>query len=172
MKRIFIGASSYETINKKYFSLAKEVASLCIKKELILVFGASSLGMMGRLYNEYKNNKKKIEAVTIKEYQKDLENISCDKLVFDTTLKQIDYFMKCDILLFLPGGLGSLNEFINSITSKRNNEMNSKIILYNYDGYYDYLLELLNKFEEDGFSKKDNLFTIVNNIEELEKELY
>src|SRR5574344_870202 len=171
MKAIFIAASSYENIDDKYFALSKKVANLCIKKELSLVFGASPLGMMGRLYNEYKSNNMKIEAVTIKEYESDLEHISCDKIIFDTTLKQIDYFMKCDILLFLPGGLGTLNEFINSITSKRNSEINSKIILFNYNGYYNNLLELLNRFEKEGFSKKDNLFTIVNSLEELEKEL-
>lgn len=173
MKKIFIGCSSYETIDSKYLSLASEVGKLCISKNYSLVFGARNKGMMAALYNEYMGSNIPFEAITTWEYKRDIIDLNpkCAKHISKNTLEQVEYFQKSDILLFLPGGIGSLNEFISSITAKRNKEMNSKIILFNYENYYNELLNLFEKFIKEGFSIKEDLFIVVNTLEELEKEL-
>lgn len=171
MKKIFIGCSSYNTIDKKYLDFSSHIADLCIKNNLNLIFGASNNGMMGEIYRKYLGTTLSIEGINIIKYQEDLKVLNCKKTVFENTLKQLEYFLKSDILLFLPGGVGTLNEIISAVTAKRNSETKAKIIIYNFEGYYNFLISLLNKFIEEGFSKKDDLFVIVNNDLEFEQEL-
>lgn len=171
MRNVFIGCSSYNTIDRKYIDFSSHVADVCIKNNLNLIFGASNNGMMGEIYRKYYGSSLSVEGINIIKYQEDLKELNCKKTVFENTLKQLEYFLKSDILLFLPGGVGTLNEIISAITAKRNCETKAKIIIYNFEGYYDSLISLLNKFIEEGFSKKDDLFVIVNNDSELEQEL-
>ncbi|MBQ9853908.1 MAG: LOG family protein [Bacilli bacterium] len=171
MKTVFIGSSSYETIDKKYIELSKEVALLCVKKDYKLKYGASSKSMMGTIYNTFMGNNKKVLGVQLETYKEDAKDLNCELVMVDSTLKQVEIFSKSDILLFLPGGIGTLNEIVNSITLKRNKEINGKIIIFNYDNFFDYLFKFISSLEEKSFSKKEELFKIVNTMEELKKEL-
>lgn len=171
MKRIFIGCSSYETIDKKYINLSKDVALICTKKNLNLIFGANSKSMMGKVYEVFKENEKKVLGVQLKNYKKSSKDLDCKVIFKDSTLKQVEIFSKSDILLFLPGGIGTLNEIVSTITLKRNKEINGKIIIFNYNNFYDYLLKHISSLEKKSFSLKEDLFKIVTSLEELKKEL-
>ena len=60
--------------------------------------------------------------------------------------------LESDICLFLPGGIGTINELFLAIESKRSHEFDKPIVIYNSCGFYDELLAFLNKIYQEEFT--------------------
>lgn len=79
-----------------------------------------------------------------------------------------------DAVIAFPGGLGTLEEFLETYTLKRLGQYDGAVILFNQDGFYDKLIELFNHFVEKnclGQNFRDSLIvvdTIENLIEAIE----
>lgn len=71
--------------------------------------------------------------------------------------------------LILPGGYGTLDEIFEIVVLRRLNANQKPIILFNYNGFYDFTLKQIERMVTEGFIGEDeaNLFTIANNIDEL-----
>ena len=78
-----------------------------------------------------------------------------------------------DVLIFIPGGIGTFDEMFASIETKRAGEHDKPIFIVNINGYYDLLLAMLEKMYAEGFASESNreVYTICNSFEELKKEL-
>ena len=74
-------------------------------------------------------------------------------------------------MLFLPGGVGTIYELMSAIESKRSQEFNKPIIIYNDEGFFDELLEMLEKTYNNNFSniKIKNCYNVFNNYKEIVK---
>src|SRR4029079_8705021 len=60
-------------------------------------------------------------------------------------------FVKSDAFVALPGGLGTLEEFVEQLTWAQLEQHQKPIVLANIDGYWDPLLSLFTKMREQGF---------------------
>ncbi len=173
-KKVFIGMSSYDSIPKMYFEEARRLASLCAEFGYDLVFGACTSGLMGEVYNEYLQHKDRdITAVCMRQYESDLELIPevKNKIIFESTLEQIEYFMTCDKLIYLPGGYGTLTELIYLINAKVNKNHDKDIIIVNTNHFYDKIIEHFNKMFAEGFINDIKCFIEVRDIEDLKNYL-
>lgn len=174
-KKVFIGCSSKDTVNQKYFLLAKEVADIFSKNGYDLVFGASSVGMMGKCYQSFIEGKNDVYSHTVSKYIIDLENIMSKKTyVHDTTFERTKgLYEQADFILFLPGGTGTIAEIFSILEENRTSSSPKLVILYNYDGYYQKLIDLIDSCVEKGFNDRVifSYFKIVNNIDELLNEV-
>ena len=74
-----------------------------------------------------------------------------------------------NLIIFLPGGLGTIDEIFTSIESKRANEHDNDIIIVNFNNYYDDLIKQLNKMYKEKFADSYNkeLYYIADNIDEV-----
>lgn len=174
-KRVFIGCSSRDSIDIKYLDLTDAVSKLLISKDYDLVFGASSSGMMGRCYKSFLNGNKKIYSYTVTKYIDDLKNIeSSEEYLLKTTFMRTEnMYEEASILVFLPGGTGTISEIFSVLEENRSIDKPKKVILYNYDGFYDKVLDLINYCVINNFNDKTifDYFMVVNNNDELLKEL-
>lgn len=172
--KIFIGCSSSEEIDKKYFDLAYNVADAIAKDDNSLVYGGTSYSMMGECYRAFSDNKKDIDGMIAKKYADDLVNTKKSKAyIVDTTLERIArIYNLAEVFIILPGGLGTLEELFSILEENRTNKW-KPIIIYNYEGYYDFIINWLNININTGFINEEDLakIKIVDNIEELLKEL-
>ena len=169
-KRIFIGCSSSNDIPEKYRDDCRHLLEELFKKENDLVFGASANGLMGLSYNVALNNKREIIAICPKAYQKDLDDIECIEILTNNISERTDKLIElCDTLLFLPGGIGTIYELFTAIESKRNNEYDKPIIIYNCHNYYDEWLKVMDKIYEEKFSKTSdkNSYVVVDSKEKV-----
>lgn len=169
MSKVFIASSSYDNIPEIYFEEAKKVANICINKNYDLVFGCRNKGLMGIIYKQYLNTERKITAICMKEYESDIEELQrVDEVkLFNTTIEQMDYFMnETDILIYLPGGYGTLTELSYLINAKVMGIHNKEIIIVNSSNFYDKILEHFNKLFKEGFITKKP-YIEVSNIDEL-----
>jgi uncharacterized protein (TIGR00730 family) len=168
--KVFIGCSSYDTINQKYLNEGTKVASYLSNNKYDLSFGACNHGIMGKIYKEFKDNNRNIDATCTEYYKDSLNELDCNKILVKDTNEQLKEFEKSDLLLFLPGGYGTYCEIFYMINSFVINEHNKKIILYNLDGYFDGIKQSLEKIKEEKFASIFDFIYIVNNFEEF-KEL-
>lgn len=171
--KVFIASSANEQIDKKYKDLARNVSNIFAKYGFDLMFGAANYSMMGECYREFVKYNRKIYAYTVPKYESDFEDLpeaTCYK-VDDTLIRFQKLYFNSDFIVILPGGMGTLAEFFSAIEEYRASLGNYKIILYNYEGYYDGIIDWMQQNVETGFFKEDfNLrYKMISDLETLEK---
>ena len=169
---VLIISSSRNQIDDYYKSVARSVAHYLAINGCNLIFGGSSSSMMGICYEEFKNENRNIYTYTTLKYADDLQNLASTKQIMCETTFDLKkkMFENSDLIVCLPGGIGTISELLSYIEEKRSNDKNTPIIIYDEDGYYKKLFNMLDKTILDGFSDKniyDNLL-IAKNREDLE----
>ena len=78
-----------------------------------------------------------------------------------------------DATLFLPGGCGTMEEFFEWMTCKRLGQYLGPLVIVNYRGYYDPLIELLHGMQEERFHGPTHadMWSVANNLEDLSQVL-
>ena len=153
--KLFIGCAASSYIDKKYYDDCKLFLEDLFLSEHDLVFGANDSGIMGLAYESATNNDCNVTGIYPNVYRNSAKNLECMKIEVDTvnhrTEKVID---ESDVLLFLPGGFGTIYELFMTLELRRAYEFVKPIIIYNSCGYFDKLLEFLELSYDDGFSDR------------------
>lgn len=170
---VFIACSASQYIDKKYLELTLDVSKYLIEQNYNLVFGAFDKSMMGICYDEFKNNNKHIVSVTPKVYEKDLDRLEDSEKIIteDTIMRFKTIYDLSDLVVILPGGIGTLTELLNTIEDYRTIPTDKRVILYNYEGFYDDILKWFNEKKELGFISGNvkDFIDIVDEYEEFKK---
>lgn len=170
---IAVFCSSSEEINERYIKSSRNVLESLFEKNNNLVFGTYSKGIMGISYRIAKKNKRKV--IGISPNEQDFLDLKCDeKIITKSVNERTDNMIeKADILLFLPGGIGTIYELFTAIEKKRNNEYDKPIYIYNETGFFDDILQILDKIYNEKFSssKDGKNYEVINERNRLLKEI-
>ena len=173
--RIFIGCSGKDAVNSEYKVLASDVSTMLAKRGDKLVFGGSECGMMGKCYFTFRYEGARVKAIADITDAKEVEALDLDasEITLNTFKRTEMIFESSEVILILPGGLGTFREFLSMLDEKRTKNLDKPIILFNYNKYYTPLLNFLTKsYEENFISKRDlKLFDVVSDIKSLEMYL-
>lgn len=168
---VFMGCSSRDAISDEYKELTTNISQIFIDNNYSLATGGASTGMMGKSFLEFHKNEKNVYAYTVSKYEEDLENLpGAFKFIYETTFDRTKcLYQKGSIIIFLPGGTGTLAELFACIEENRTTTTPKQIILYNYNGFFDKVLDLIyycvtNKFNDESIY---NFFTVISSEEEL-----
>ena len=74
-----------------------------------------------------------------------------------------------DIILILPGGIGTLAELASALEEYRSNKEHKLILIYNKDGFYSKIFEWMNQNINEGFLSQtlNNDFKVVEDLDSL-----
>ena len=152
--KIFVGCSSSNDIPNQYREDCKHLLNDLFERDNALVFGACNSGIMGDSYNSALNNNRDIIGICPEAYKDDLKELKCkSKITTKTVSERTDNLInESEVLLFLPGGIGTVYELFTSIESKRCHEHDRAIIIYNSCNYYDELFVFLDKLYGENFT--------------------
>ena len=77
---------------------------------------------------------------------------------------------RSDVLVALPGGVGTLDEVFTLLAGRTANETNKRVILYDVDGCWQPLIDLLDRLVEAGLYSADERqkVGVATNIDELD----
>lgn len=171
--RVFIGCSASNGINPKYHVLASSVSEILAKHDNKLVFGGYDEGMMGKCYMTFKYHDKKVKGIAdirdIDELKRlELNASEVTNTTFERTMK---LFNSSELIVILPGGIGTFAEIFAMLDEMRTREDFKPFIIFNYEGYYDDIIELMNKAHKEYFVSDNDikLFDVVTSLEEFEK---
>lgn len=168
---VFVGCSSRDTDNELYNRVAEEIGNFIVKGKHNLVFGGSNIGLMGKVYSAVaKSTESKIIISTVKVYEYHLPYLTYSQAhVFETVNERKSALLNLsEILVFIPGGIGTIDELFSAIEARRAHEHESPIIIVNANNFFGHLLDMLNQIYDERFadSKTRELYYIANTLEE------
>lgn len=170
--RVFIACSASDNAKLEYRTLASEVSTNLAKNGHKLVFGGADTGMMGKCYMTFKYEGAKTKAVAEihdAELVKELE-VDAYEITPTTFERTKELFNSSELVLILPGGLGTFAEFFSILDEKRQKGLDTPIVLFNYDNFYTPLLNFMKKCHEENLISERDLkqFGIVTDTKSLE----
>ena len=173
--RVFIGCSAKDSIPLEFKEVACKISTMLAQRGDKLVFGGKETGMMGKCYFTFRYEGSKVKAIADITDAESVDGMDLDasEITLNTFKRTDAIFESSEVILILPGGLGTLREFFSMLDEKRTKGYDKPIILFNFEKYYDPLLEYLTKCYKVNFiSKKDlKLFDVVTDVKTLEMYL-
>ena len=172
IKTVCIYCASSQNIAKKYFEDTEKLVKLLVDKKIIIVFGGGATGLMGRIADKVIELNGEIVGIMpnfMKAIEWDHKGVYNFHFVEDIHARKKKFIDSSDMLLALPGGSGTLEELLEAITLKRLGIHNLPIVILNTDGYFDPLIEMLNRTVEQGFMRPQDseLWEVINKPEEI-----
>lgn len=167
---IFIGCSSRNEIAKEYLDLAQKVGKELSHHHLII--GGTMNGMMGSVCKDVEDEH--ITQIVLKDYVDEEDQEKGNFIICDTSFERMKLIWDAsDIFLFLPGGTGTLGEIITFLEENRPKKEKKKILVYNYQNFYQDILCYMEKIKKLQFSNQDILegLCFIDNIEELKERI-
>ena len=155
---VFCGASSGK--KNKNQQVANELGKIIGDLNFDLVFGGGSRGLMGhvaRSANFYGAKVYGIIPYFLTQKEPPLENINLTVTKTMRTRKAKMYKLS-SIFIILPGGIGTLDEFIEVLTLIQLNQIKNKpILILNINDYWKPIFEMFENMIREGFLDKSNL---------------
>jgi len=146
---IFCSASS--TIDPKYNQAARELVRALHALGYTVVSGGGKIGTMGAITAESIRLGGRHVAV-LPRFMKGLENPGISQVVWTDTMSERKERMRegtCAAIA-LAGGIGTLDEFVETLVLKKLGRYPGGLYLLNQDGFYDPFLALLDHYIETG----------------------
>ena len=128
--KVFIASAANLDLEEKYLELARNVSEVFAKNNFDLLFGAGHYSMMGECYKVFTKFKRKVYAYTVPKWERDflkLPKAKCVK-VSDTLLRFRKLYFRSDVIVILPGGIGTLAEFTCAVEEFRSSGGNKRIV--------------------------------------------
>jgi uncharacterized protein (TIGR00730 family) len=154
---VFCGANKG---NKPWFSEATaELGRILSEREIRVVFGGGSVGLMGVLADSVLEHGGTIMGViTHQLHGLELGHPGVKNMVMVESMSDRRKLLieGTDGVITLPGGYGSMDEHFEALTLAQLLQYQRPIGLLNVRGYYDPLVQMLDVMVENGFLKEQN----------------
>ena len=173
-RKAVVFCSAAEGIDPKYDKAAREVVRALHAYGWGLVSGGSFRGLMGSLSEEMERLGGEHTGV-IPRFMKGLEYPRLTELVWTDTMSERKERMRegTSAAIALPGGIGSLDEFVETHVLRKLGRYDGKLLVLNLDGFYDPWKDLLRHYEKHGMLEAcdRDLVVFADTVEELTSHL-
>lgn len=146
--------------NSSYvLEVANSFGELLAKNKIRLIYGGSSLGVMGSLANSVMKNGGEVTGVIPKGlFRKEVAHRGITKLITVANMHDRKSTMAnlADAFVALPGGFGTLEELFEIITWNQIGIFSKPVVIYNIDGFYNSLIDMIGHSVDAGFIKPKN----------------
>ena len=174
--RVGIIGSSSEILDDRHKSIATSISNYLAESGYDLTYCGATTGIFEAVKREFKNQGRDIKTVTTKDYfeQIDSNNRSNTIVCKDTFEMKQKIFENSDIIVALPGGIGTLSEILSFIEEDRNGARKVPIEIYDEAGVF---LLFGNQLYESAIHKMMSsdafeYFKISTNIDEFINHIY
>ncbi|KAG4979839.1 hypothetical protein JHK85_033797 [Glycine max] len=140
-KRICVFCGSSPGNKSSYKDAAIELGKELVSRNIDLVYGGGSIGLMGLVSQAVYEGGRHITGETVGEVM----------AVADMHQRKAEMAKHSDAFIALPGGYGTLEELLEVITWAQLGIHDKPVGLLNVDGYYNSLLCFIDKAVEEGF---------------------
>lgn len=136
-----------------------------------LIYGGAARGIMGVLADSVMDNGGEVVGVIPRNlFKREIAHQGITSLITVDGMHQRKSIMadRADAFLALPGGFGTLEELFEIITWNQIGIIHKPVVLYNYDGYFDHLIAMIDHAVDVGFIKPGNrkILKVAETLEE------
>ncbi len=149
---VYCGSANHATL--KYFHAAHKMGEILACRGLALIYGGGKTGLMGALADGVlENGGQAIGVITEGMNTPELAHTGLTRLEVTATIHQrkARMYELADGYIALPGGYGTLDELFETLTWAQIGEHQKPVGILNVDGYYDPLLEMLDRAVAEKF---------------------
>jgi uncharacterized protein (TIGR00730 family) len=152
---------------------AKQLGYLLANKNITLIYGGGRKGLMGTVADAVLESNGKVTGIIpqlLIESEQQHKGVTELIVADDMHSRKKMLYEKCDAAIILPGGLGTMDELFELLTWNQLSIHNKKVFLLNSNGFYNSLLQHLNKMHEEGFlyEAAEKRIVALSTIKELE----
>ena len=177
IKNVCVYSASSTKIAPVYFAVAEELGQLLALHGINLINGAGSIGLMAATSNACLAAGGTVTGV-IPHFmvEQGWQHKSLTQLIETETMHERKQIMAemSDGVIALPGGCGTMEELLEIITWKQLGIYLNPIIILNIDGFYNPLLEMLQRAIDGNFMRPEhgNIWVVAETPEEAVQLLY
>ena len=175
MSTVCVFGSSSEAIDRRYLDAAYSLGAAICRRGEGMIFGAGKYGIMGAAARGYISEGGVPTGVSPYFFRERNVLLEECNLVFTDSMRERKAYMEdnSDAFVICAGGIGTLEEFFEVLTLKQLGRHNKPIILFNINGYYDPIVELLTQTVEQKFMREESLhlLSVATTVEEVLEQL-
>ena len=175
MRLCLYGASS-NLIDKKYIEATENLGEEMAKRGHTLVFGGGANGLMGAAARGATKAGGEIVGISPKFF--DVDGVlydKCTEFIYTETMQERKHLLvtKSDGFIVMPGGPGTFDELFETLSLRQLGIHNKPIAVFNIDGYFDPLGQMLKNAFNGNFMTEEilELCPLFNNETDLLKYL-
>ena len=149
---VFCGSKSGK--NPSYLTETIALGKWMALNNIELVSGGGNKGLMGAVANGCLENGGSVVGIIPKvllEWEAEHKGLTELIVTENMHARKLLLYEKGDAAIVLPGGLGTFDELFEMLVWNNLSIHDKKIVLFNYQGFYDPLLAMIDKMEEEDF---------------------
>lgn len=157
---IAITLTSSSHVGEQYIDLTRRIAKKIAQNNHGIVYGGTAYGMMLELAQAYKdaggNNLAGVMAddlIAVTKGYEAYQYLDEQHVVRTMSERKDKIFDTADGVIILPGGWGTIEEFVTVTGGKVNKLLDKPIAIFNYDGFYDTMIKFFDELQEKEFTK-------------------
>ena len=167
---IVVFCASSSKIDEAFLASARELGSLMAQKGVTLIDGGGQTGLMGAV-NDACIEEGGLAIGIIPRFMDERgwahPGLSRKIVANDMHNRKKTMAEMADGAIAMPGGVGTFEELHEIITWRKLKLFDGNVVIFNDRGYYDPLLEMLDKAAKLGFTKPgEKLFDVADTVEE------
>lgn len=177
IKSVCVYCASSTKIDEAYFEAAKQLGELLTEKNIRIINGAGCQGLMAAVSDSALEAGGKVTGV-IPHFmvEQGWNHTGLTQTIETETMHERKNLMAemSDAVITLPGGCGTLEELLEIITWKQLGLYLKPIVILNINGYFNSLIEMLEKAIEQNFMRPEHekLWEMANTPEEAVELLF
>lgn len=171
-KNICVYCASSNSMDASFYTEARTLGKLMAEEAFGLVYGGGNVGLMGELAKSVHEHNGHVYGV-IPRSLKEREGIAyeiADELVITESMSERKRLMfeRSQAFITLAGGIGTLEELMETLTLKQLGYHSHPMVIVNTNGFYDTLFDMLNHLLEQRAVRPSytSLFEVVETAEE------
>lgn len=158
--------------NPAFKTAAQDLGAGLAARDMRLVYGAGDVGLMGTVANACQSaGGQTFGVIPVHLLNREVSKRDLSTFVVTENMHERKkvMFMNADVIVTLPGGAGSLDEFFEVLTWAQLGLHQKPIYLLNIEGYWNPLITLLNHQIAQGFADATlrELFAVVGSVDQL-----
>lgn len=166
---VYCGSSS--RVPETYKQSTNELGMALAQQGYDLVYGGGHVGLMGTLADSALKAGAKVFGIIPEHIRaKEIQHTGLTELHVVDSMHTRKRMMveRSDAFIILPGGFGTLDETFEIITWKQLGLHNKPIIIYNCNGFWQPLVDLIEKVIGEGFAPANNrsFYKVTNTLED------
>lgn len=153
------GASS-NLIDKSFMTATEILGEKMAQKGHGIVYGGGANGLMGAAARGIVKGGGEVIGVAPSFFEVDgVLFEECTEFIYTETMRERKQIMekRADAFVMLPGGVGTFDEFFEILTLKQLGQHKKPIAIFNINGYYDSLTDMLKNAVEHKFMTEECL---------------
>ena len=172
MQNICVYCGSGAGRNPAFMEAARQLGRILATSRIGLVYGGGDLGLMGAIAHAVLENGGHVTGIIpgfLRQREHMLTKVQELIVVDDMHQRKHLMFEKSDGFVAFPGGLGTLEEFVEQLTWTQLGQHRKPIVLANIAGFWNPLLELFERMSGETFIRSglELKMTVADRVEDI-----